>query len=80
MIHDYWAEQIASGVDLMPTIRPYVTMLQSQALALAGTVGEGLILLILSLVISFFLYRDGKTLALRLSTAWNASPAGAPSI
>src|SRR4249920_3301197 len=22
MFHDYWAEQIASGVDLMPTIRP----------------------------------------------------------
>ena len=69
MFHDYWAEQIASGVDLMPTIRPYVTMLQNQALALAGTVGEGLILLILSLIISFFLYRDGKTLVLRLSTA-----------
>jgi predicted PurR-regulated permease PerM len=69
MIFAYWAEQIASGVDLMPTIRPYVTMLQSQALTLAGTVGEGLALLILSLIISFFLYRDGKSLALRLATA-----------
>ncbi len=69
MIHAYWAEQLASGVDLMPTIRPYVTMLQSQALALARAVGEGLVLLLLSLIISFFLYRDGKTLAVRLSTA-----------
>lgn len=68
-ISDYWAQQIASGGDLTETIRPFVFQLQSQLLALARAVGEGLILLILSLIISFFLYRDGKTLAVRLSTA-----------
>jgi predicted PurR-regulated permease PerM len=67
-IADYWAEEMASGVDLTETIRPFVYQAQSQLLALARAVGEGLILLILSLIISFFLYRDGKTLALRMST------------
>jgi predicted PurR-regulated permease PerM len=67
-ISDYWAQQIASGVDLSETIRPFVFQLQSQLLALARAVGEGLLLLVLSLIISFFLYRDGKTLAVRLST------------
>jgi predicted PurR-regulated permease PerM len=67
-IADYWAEQFASGVDLTETIRPFVTQLQIQLLNLARVVGEGLVLLLLSLIISFFLYRDGKTLAVRLST------------
>jgi predicted PurR-regulated permease PerM len=68
-IADYWAQQIASGVDISETIRPFVYQAQSQLLALARAVGEGLALLLLSLIISFFLYRDGKTLAVRLSTA-----------
>jgi predicted PurR-regulated permease PerM len=67
-IANYWAEQMASGVDLLTEIKPVVNELRSRLLVLAGAVGEGMLLLILSLVITFFLYRDGKTLAVRMST------------
>jgi predicted PurR-regulated permease PerM len=67
-VADYWAQELASGVDLGVKIKPFVDELQIRALILAGSIGQGILLLVFSLIIAFFLYRDGKALAVRMST------------
>jgi predicted PurR-regulated permease PerM len=68
-LQDYWAGFTHDTTALVDELRKYVEPLRNFALAGGGALAEGLLQLTLSVLIIFFLYRDGETLAARLNAA-----------
>jgi predicted PurR-regulated permease PerM len=65
-LRDYWARIAAGEASLASGIKPYVSVAGGWLLSVLASIGGGILELLLSLVIAFFLYRDGATAAARL--------------
>ena len=65
-LRDYWGRIAVGEASLAGGIKPYVSVAGGWLLAILASVGGGILELLLSLVIAFFLYRDGTTAAARL--------------
>ena len=58
-LRETWARIAADSTSLVDLINPYLSELRDLALASGLTIGRGLIEVSISVVVSFFLYRDG---------------------
>jgi predicted PurR-regulated permease PerM len=67
--HAYWAGFAHDSAALLAELGQYVQPLRGYALAGGGALAQGLLQLSLSVLIAFFLYRDGEALAERLNGA-----------
>jgi predicted PurR-regulated permease PerM len=65
---DYWLAAAHGTVSLSEDLRPYIDDGRNWLIRTGVTLGEGLIQLVLSVLIAFFVYRDGRALSDRLST------------
>jgi predicted PurR-regulated permease PerM len=65
-IRDYWVTVAAGEANLAATVKPYLSVAGGWLLSVLASVGGGILELLLSLVITFFLYRDGTAAAARL--------------
>jgi predicted PurR-regulated permease PerM len=60
---DIWSTIDQQGVAMFATVRPYLGEVGNWLLARSAQVGGGMLELVLSLVLVFFFYRDGPSLA-----------------
>ncbi|MGE0373050.1 MAG: AI-2E family transporter [Gammaproteobacteria bacterium] len=65
-LHERWQEMAGSGTRLTEELTRYLVPLRESALRGAAALGEGILYLTLSVFISFFIYRDSRTLPVRL--------------
>jgi predicted PurR-regulated permease PerM len=65
---DYWLEAAQGTVSLSADLKPYIDQGRNWLIRTGVTLGEGLAQIVLSLIIAFFVYRDGRALSERLST------------
>jgi predicted PurR-regulated permease PerM len=68
-LRDYWATLATGETNLAKMITPYVSVAGGWILGALASVGSGILELLLSLLIAFFLYRDGVAAAARLYAA-----------
>jgi predicted PurR-regulated permease PerM len=68
-LQEYWAGLAHNSVALVEELKQYLTPLRTFALAGGGAIATGLIQLTLSVLVAFFLYRDGEALAARLTAS-----------
>ena len=67
-LHAWWTSIAHDAGRLVDLISPYVSALSDIVLASGLTIGRGLVELSLSVIVSFFLYRDGEYAAEQLHT------------
>jgi predicted PurR-regulated permease PerM len=67
-LHDLWTGIATDSGSLVELINPYLAAVRDVVLASGLTIGRGLIEVSLSVVVSFFLYRDGVYAAEQLHT------------
>ena len=65
-LQDYWGTVAAGEANLAAAFKPYVSVAGGWLLSALASVGSGILELLLSLVIAFFLYRDGAMAGSRL--------------
>jgi predicted PurR-regulated permease PerM len=65
-IRDYWGTVAAGEANLAAAVKPYVSVAGGWLLSVLASVGGGILELLLSVVIAFFLYRDGAAAGLYL--------------
>ncbi len=65
----YWTRAAADSTAFTADMRPYIAEAQGWLLDVGVALGQGVLQLSLSLLIAYFLYRDGRTLGERLDTA-----------
>lgn len=65
-IFERWQRVASDGATLSGELQPYVGRAASWTLGLGASIGVSLLELLLSLLIAFFLYRDGRSAAARL--------------
>jgi predicted PurR-regulated permease PerM len=68
-LQDYWAHVAAGEANVAAMVRPYVSVAGGWLLSVLASVGSGILELVFSLIIAFFLYRDGAAAASRLYAA-----------
>ena len=68
-LRDYWAGFAHNSGALLDEVRKFIEPLRAVAIAGGGVIAAGILQLSLSVLIAFFLYRDGETLAERLTSA-----------
>jgi predicted PurR-regulated permease PerM len=68
-LRDYWATLAAGETNLAETITPYASVAGGWVLGALASVGSGILELLFSLLIAFFLYRDGVAAAASLDAA-----------
>ena len=68
-LHDYWLSAQSDTARFASDARPYINEGTNWILQTAATLGQGIIEVGLSLIIAFFVYRDGRLLGQHLSTA-----------
>lgn len=61
-LRDRWHDVLQTG-DLAKNLTPYISMARTHLLSLAGTVGDTLLQMLLSLLIAFFLYCKGPEIS-----------------
>lgn len=65
-LHERWQEMAGSGTRLTEELIKYLAPLREWGLSVAAALGEGILYLTLSVFISFFIYRDSRTLPIRV--------------
>ena len=68
-LYDYWVGAQSDTVTFASDLWPYITDGTNWVLQSAASLGQGVIEVALSLLIAFFVYRDGRLLGRHLSTA-----------
>ncbi len=68
-LYDYWIGAQSDTVRFASDLWPYITDGTNWVLQSAASLGQGVIEVALSLLIAFFVYRDGRLLGRHLSTA-----------
>jgi predicted PurR-regulated permease PerM len=68
-LYDYWMGAKNDTVRFASDIAPYITQGTNWILQTAASLGQGIIEVALSLLIAFFVYRDGRLLGHHLSSA-----------
>lgn len=61
-----WNEAVADIPAFIASLKPYEPQIRAFALKIGGAMGQAVLLLVLSAVFAFFLYRDGDRIAARL--------------
>jgi predicted PurR-regulated permease PerM len=61
-LYDYWISAQSDTAKFAADLRPYINQAQRFLLESVTTLGQGVIEVILSLIIAFFVYRDGRVL------------------
>ncbi|MGH6933214.1 MAG: AI-2E family transporter [Dongiaceae bacterium] len=64
---DYWSAAAQGTVSLSVDLKPYLDQGRNWLIRTGVNLGEGVVQLVLSVVIAFFVYRDGRALSVRLS-------------
>lgn len=67
-LEDHWKTMAAGEANFAATFKPYLSVAGSWLLSALASIGGGVLELLLSLLIAFFLYRDGSIAATRLYT------------
>jgi predicted PurR-regulated permease PerM len=67
-LYDYWITAQTDTARFAADLRPYINQASAWLLETGKTLGQGLIEVVLSLIVAFFVYRDGKVLGQHLST------------
>ena len=65
-LQDYWGTVAAGEANFAATLKPYVSTAGGWLFSVLASFGGGILELVLSLVIAFFLYREGGTAGSRL--------------
>ena len=68
-LYEYWIGAQRDTARFANDLRPYITESTNWILQTAASLGQGIIEVGLSLIIAFFMYRDGRLLGSYLSTA-----------
>ncbi len=68
-LYDYWIGAQGDTARFASDLGPYITEGTNWVIQTAATLGQGIIEVVLSLIIAFFVYRDGRLLGQHLSTA-----------
>jgi len=68
-VADYWAEAARNGPAFTAELEPYVASARRGLINVGVLLGQGVIQLVFSLIIAFFLYRDGRRLGRWLAAA-----------
>ena len=66
--HQFWSELSAGSVEAAATAAPYVQMARARILSFGALIGSGILQIFISLLIAFFLYRDGQRAAAALGS------------
>ncbi len=66
-VYDYWIDAQTNTAAFAADLRPYINQASRWLLDTVATLGQGVIEVVLSLIIAFFLYRDGRVLGHHLS-------------
>jgi predicted PurR-regulated permease PerM len=67
-IHVFWSDLAAGSEEAAATIAPYVQNARARILGFGALIGSGLLEIFISLLIAFFLYRDGQRAAAALGS------------
>lgn len=68
-LYDYWSAAQMDTAQFATDLKPYVSDATNWLLQTGASLGQGLIEVVFSLIIAFFVYRDGRLLGEHLSTA-----------
>jgi predicted PurR-regulated permease PerM len=68
-LYDYWVSAQTDSAAFATDLRVYINQATNWLLQTGVTLGQGLIEVVLSLIVAFFVYRDGRVLGRHLSTA-----------
>lgn len=68
-VYDYWIAAKSDTARFASDLKPYIIEAENWLLTTGASLGQGIIEVVLSLIISFFVYRDGRLLGEHLSTA-----------
>jgi predicted PurR-regulated permease PerM len=66
--HGFWSELAAGSAGAAATLEPYVQYARAQILGFGALIGSGVLQIFISLLIAFFLYRDGQRAAATLGS------------
>ena len=66
--HGFWSELAAGSAEAAATLEPYVQYARASILGFGALIGSGVMEIFISLLIAFFLYRDGQRAAVALSS------------
>jgi predicted PurR-regulated permease PerM len=66
--HGFWSELAAGSAEAAAILEPYVQYARAQILGFGALIGSGVLEIFISLLIAFFLYRDGQRAAATLSS------------
>jgi predicted PurR-regulated permease PerM len=67
-LHQFWSELAAGSVEATARLEPYVQDARARILGFGAVIGSGVMEIFISLLIAFFLYRDGQRAAAALGS------------
>jgi predicted PurR-regulated permease PerM len=67
-LHQFWSDLAAGSVEATAKLEPYVQIARARILAFGALIGSGVMEIVISLLIAFFLYRDGPRAAAALGS------------
>jgi predicted PurR-regulated permease PerM len=67
-IHVFWSDLAAGSEEAAATLAPYLQIARARILDFSALIGSGMLEIFISLLIAFFLYRDGQRAAAALSS------------
>jgi predicted PurR-regulated permease PerM len=66
--HGFWSELAAGSAEAAATLEPYVQYARASILGFGALISSGVLQIFISLLIAFFLYRDGQRAAATLNS------------
>jgi predicted PurR-regulated permease PerM len=67
-LHQFWSDLAAGSAEATARLEPYVQIARTRILAFGTLIGSGMMEIVISLLIAFFLYRDGQRAAAALGS------------
>jgi predicted PurR-regulated permease PerM len=67
-LHQFWSDLAAGSVEATAKLEPYVQIARARILTFGALIGSGVMEILISLLIAFFLYRDGQRAATALGS------------
>ena len=67
-LHEFWSDLAAGSVEATAKLEPYVQYARARILGFGALIGSGVVEIFISLLIAFFLYRDGQRAAAALGS------------
>jgi predicted PurR-regulated permease PerM len=67
-LDQFWSDLAAGSIEATARLEPYVQMARVRILSFGALIGSGIVQIFISLLIAFFLYRDGQRAAAALGS------------